>query len=206
MSRVALDADDFKQFADDYYRVRVSVLETPTGRWVAKGRIERVDSGEEIGGEGKFGKDRDEAIAGIFEPLRLRMSVLQRPPHEWKRVAIRQLLLDYRKFNDELTHLGVTMEKMRKDGDISKEQLHEMFWKVREAACKGSVDLARKLETLPEQDRIDLMTSAESVYQNPGDLWNLDDLDGRDALFSFILDPSDAVVNAHCAHRERWGG
>ncbi|MFN3987623.1 MAG: hypothetical protein ACK4KV_19200, partial [Rhodocyclaceae bacterium] len=59
------------------------------------------------------------------------------------------------------------------------------------------------LERLTEAERLQLVTSAEEVYQHIHDPWNLDDVYARDAIFDYILRPSAELIRRHEAHQAR---
>ncbi|HEY8023147.1 MAG TPA: hypothetical protein VIF60_01185 [Burkholderiaceae bacterium] len=190
--------------SDEYYRLTVSSYEAQSGLWLAKCRFRRTDSGEQIGGCVVSEKSQLLALISLSAKIKSELAELARPPHEWGRVALRVLLKDYRQLDVELTEILFKLQKSREAGTLSKEELHRGHWNARTLAIAGGIKFSHRLAMPSEQDRIDLMTSPEPVYQdaviNP---WYLDDLNSRDSLFEFIIDPSAEVILAHEGHQAR---
>jgi hypothetical protein len=164
----------------------------------------RLDTGEEVEGIQQSGESQAEALESIEASLLALVASLDRPPHEWNRVELRNLLRAYRNYNDGLTAILARLQRALAAGTLDATSMHSEFWKAREAAIDGSMELASQLGAVSERDRIDLMTSADAAYLDPADPYNLDDLDARRALFRFVLDPSAAVIEAHHRHLARW--
>ena len=187
---------------DEYYRVVLTCREA-RGHWTARATVRRIDTDEAVGGEQRYGESKGHALSLAVENLDSYLDSLPRPPVEWGRVALRQLLVDYKEFNYKLTSSVMKLEKLRCAGTLSAVDLHEFHWGNRDFVIKNSIIFARKLQNLSEQDRIDLMTSPESVYMDPIDPWNLGDRDARSEIFEFIVNPSPEVIGAHEIHDTR---
>jgi hypothetical protein len=190
------------EWHDEYYRV-VLTCRYARGLWIARGSVRRTDTDESVGGDQRMGKTQDEAVNLVAENLDSAIAGFPRPPPEWGRVALRMLLVDYEKFNDTLTSSLVTLERLRSAGNLSHSDLHEFHHKNRAFIIENSINFSLRLQSLSEQDRIDLMTSPEDVYTNPIDPWSLADRDGRSELFKFIINPSPEVIRAHHLHDTR---
>lgn len=190
----------YSEFNDKYYLAKTSAYERRPDNWGGRLTVFRKDSEEVVGGIQCNGQSSDDAIAILRIKAQAYFESLPRPPYEWERVTLRQLLVDYREFNNKLTQILVSLEKLRARGDLSDTELHRSFWSAREQAIEGGVVFSHRLATLSEKDLIDLMTSDERVYQDQTNPWHLEDMDGRAALFKYITNPSEKVVAAHKAH------
>ncbi|GAB3254623.1 hypothetical protein GCM10027296_22960 [Chitinimonas naiadis] len=191
------------ELSEEHYHLSISSRKERDGFWIVRGTVSRRDSDEEVGGKQVSGVSEELALSALVGPLREYIESLPVPPYEWGRTELRKLLVDYRKFNNELTFILANLQKSLAAGVLSEQDLHAAYWAAREYATKGSVMIGHRLAVLPENDQIDLMTSSEAVYLDPTNPWNLDDLDGRSALFEFFAAPSKAVVVAHETHLRR---
>jgi hypothetical protein len=196
---------DFKNFEDDFYAVQVSLRHRSPTRCRVLAGIYRKDVHEEVDCLVVSGNDQESALAELRNRLPRFLAPFERPPHHWGRVELRKLLTDYRKHNNELTSIAMRLKKLWESQGLTDEEMHSGHWTVREKAATGAIELTWRLAALTEQDRIDLMTASDQTYQNLANPWNLDDLDGRRALFGYMHNPSEAVVRAHQAHLARWG-
>lgn len=187
-----------------FYRLATACRETRPGYWIARATVCRLDTGEEVKGIQHSGESQAEALEAIKASLPALIASLDRTPNEWGRVQLRNLLRAYRNYNDALTAILVRSQRALASGTLDSTLMHSEFWEAREVAVDGSMELARQLAALPEQDRIDLMTSPDAAYLDPMAPFNLDDLDARRALFRFVLNPSAAVIDAHQRHLARW--
>ncbi|MDM5175874.1 hypothetical protein PO883_01510 [Massilia sp. DJPM01] len=190
-------------WSDGFHRIVLHVREVQTNFHFARATVERRDSGEQIGGVQKSGATPEQACRSLAATLDEYVASFPRPPAEWGRLELRSLLVDYRKFNDELTSILVKLQKLRANGHLSESNLRELYWKNRNFSVKNIATLTHRLAAISEQDRIDLMTSPDDVYRNLTNPWNLDDYDNRDSLFEFIVNPSDQVLAAHEIHEAR---
>jgi hypothetical protein len=164
----------------------------------------RLDTGEAVKGIQHFGESQAAALESIEASIPALVASLDATPHEWDRGQMRNLLQAYRSYNDGLTSILANLQRELAAEKLDSKTMHREFWKAREAAIDGSIELARQLAALPEQDRIDLMTSSDAAYLDPSAPSNLDDLDARRALFRFVLNPSAAVIEAHHRHLAKW--
>jgi hypothetical protein len=187
------------EWHDAYYRV-VLTCRYARGLWIARGDVQRIDTGESVGGDQRMGKTQEDAVNLVAENLDRCMDSFPRPPPEWGRVALRMLLVDYENFNDALTSAVVKLEQLRSAGNLTHDDLHEFHHKNRDFVIENSIQFSQRLQSLSEQDRIDLMTSPEDVYTEPMDGWKLADLKNRSDLFQFIVNPSPEVISAHHRH------
>lgn len=183
-----------------YYRVKVSSREAQPKLWFARLAVERLDSGERVGGIQCSGDTQHQALLILSGKVRSCIDNLPCPPPEWGRIELRKLIADYRQFNDELTGILVALKKRLEANTLTAECLHDEYWKARDFSIEGSVMFARRLAQLSEQDRISLMTSADYIYQDQINPWSIDDMDSRSALFEFIVEPSEDVIKAHEVH------
>ncbi|MCE3607826.1 hypothetical protein LXA47_30125 [Massilia sp. P8910] len=190
-------------WSDGFHRIVLHVREVQTNFHFARATVERLDSGEQIGGVQKSGATPEQALDSVAASLEECVASCPRPPAEWGRLELRSLLVDYRKFNDELTSILVKLQKLRANGHLSESNLHDLYWQSRNFSVKNIATLTHRLAAMSDQDRIDLMTSPDEVYRNLADPCHLDDYDGRAALFEFIVNPSDEVLEAHEAHKAR---
>ena len=188
---------------DGFYRIVLHVREVETHLHVARSTVKRLDSGEDVGGVQKSGATPEQALHSLAAALDECVNSFPRPPAEWGRVELRSLLVDYRKFNDALASILVKLQKLRETDRLSSSILHDLYWKSRKFSVKSIALLTHRLAAMSEQDRIELMTSPYEVYRNLADPYHLDDYDGRAALFEFIVNPSDEVLEAHEAHKAR---
>ena len=190
------------EWHDEYYRV-VLTCRYARGVWIARGSVRRLDTDESVGGAQRMEKTQDSAVSLVAQDLDNCMDSFPRPPPEWGRVALRMLLVDHENFNDTLTSSLVKLEQLGRAGQLTPADLREFHHKNCEHVIESSLHFSQRLQSLSEQDRIDLMTSPEDVYKAPLDPWKLADMSGRSDMFRFILNPSAEVTRAHHKHENR---
>ncbi|MDQ1924720.1 hypothetical protein [Massilia pseudoviolaceinigra] len=176
-------------WSDGFHRIVLHVREVQANFHFARATVERLDSGEQIGGVQKSGATPEQALHSLAATLDDYVASFPRPPAEWGRLELRSLLVDYRKISYELTSILVKLQKLRENGHLSESNLHDLYWKSRNLSVKNISTLTHRLAAISEQDRIDLMTSPDDVYRNLTNPWNLDDYDTRASLFEFIVSP-----------------
>lgn len=187
---------------DEYYRVVMTCREA-RGNWIARATVRRIDTDESVGGQQRSGKSREIALNLVVEKLNNFVDSFPRPPAEWGRVALRQLLVDYEEFKYKLTLALDELEKLRSAETLSASDLQQFYNKNIDFVIENTVAFAQRLQNLSEQDRIDLMTSPEHVYQNLMTPWNFDDRVSRSEIFKFIINPSSEVIRANEIHDNR---
>lgn len=194
---------DLKELGDSFYDIRTILTETESGVWIGRGLVIRKDTNETVGGTQIRSGDAGETLRLLSESLKPIVSALARPPHEWGMTSVRSILMTYKRFNDELTSAYVHLEHRRALGSLSKDELHRTHHMVRDMVRRQTLELVERLERLTEAERLQLVTSAEEVYQHIHDPWNLDDVYARDAIFDYLLRPSAELIRRHEAHQAR---
>lgn len=193
-------------FRDDYYKVSITCLSKGDGIWKASAKVLRIDSEEDVGGVAIIDKSSERALSRVREELGPYLLTLPRPPYQWGRVHLRKILSDYRRFNNELTMILVTLQEKLSKNELFEATLHDEFWKARHLATESCIEFVRRVESLSEEDQVDLMTASDDAYEHPENPWYLDELDSRSALFGYFLNASSAVIDAHKAHQLRYIG
>jgi hypothetical protein len=87
-----------------------------------------------------------------------------------------------------------------KDSSDNFTEKYVQFWYE---LIKQSIAIARSIELLTPQERIEMLTSPDYVYDDPSDPWNLDDLDARGGVFKFFLNPSEMETSTHEAQTKK---
>lgn len=116
---------------------------------------------------------------------------------------IQNLIKKYIDSKKKQTSIYMEMEKARENSALSKDLLHEKYHELKDRVSESCLELVGLISKLSNSEKIDLVTSEQKTYDNPTDPWNLDDLYAREALFKYIVDPSNEVIFAHEKHRER---
>lgn len=191
-----------QEFRDDFYTVETRVRQR--GTWKALASVYRSDVRQEVGCLISAGDTQEQALLNLNAKLPGYLASLKRPPHQWGRSELLKLLIDYRRYHNALTNVSVDLRSQKESNSLSLDKLLSTFNLGIQEAVRGAMDLTWRLAEISEQDRIDLMTSAEEAYRDPSNDWNFDDLDGRAALFEYIHRPSTAVREAHATHLANW--
>jgi hypothetical protein len=196
--------NELDEIGNKYYRVAANVSEVKPLVWRACGRIARTDTGEFVkGGTTVHDISREKVLAKLHERLRQTIDNLE-PPYDWSNPdKVRQLIQKYIAYNRQLTDMYVSLEGDRSKGNLSKESLHKTHHAIRDLMTSETLEIVRTLQQFSGDEKLRLMTSPEKVYSDVMDPWNLDDVYAREALFKFIIDPSDEIIQAHEAHRKR---
>ena len=128
-----------------FYRLATACREMRPKYWIARVTVCRLDTGEEVEGIQQAGESQAEALGSIEASLPALVASLDRPPHEWNRVELRNLLRAYRNYNDGLTAILVRLQRALASGTLDATSMHSEFWKAREAAIDGSMELTSQL-------------------------------------------------------------
>lgn len=199
-----IEAENTPVLDDAFYNVRCSSSQNESGQWRAQASIRRVDSGEEVDRLWYWDLDPKQEWNKLQHALKLKVPLLPRPPHEWGMVAVRQLLADYLELNYQQTKILLQLSRALAAQTLTEEQLAHAYQEALEKTMQSALAITWKLATLSETEQVQLMTSAEEVYQNQSDAANLDDFDCRNQLYRLIFTPSAQVTAAHERHLKRW--
>ncbi|WP_156970848.1 hypothetical protein [Andreprevotia chitinilytica] len=188
---------DLNHIGEGYYGIELHCREVSQGFWMARAEIRRADSNEIVSGVQRSGRSDELALDAVCSELPEVIQALPKPPHEWHRLKVRNLLVEYRRFNDEITSILVGAKQKLQTGSMSEEDLRKDFEVVRERAISGAVEIVRMTNLLSEPELLTLVESPAEVFNDLSNPRNLDDVDTRLNLFKFIFNPSDAVRAAH---------
>lgn len=197
------NTNDFDDLEDDFYIIRVKSYEIRPKIWMVRGIVVRKDTGETVGGTQIRTDDINQALRKLKKSLKPMVAALARPPLEWGGTSIRQILMTYMSFNDEVTSAYVSLEKKLALGKLTKDELHKYHYAIYEMVSRQTIQLIGKLEMLTEVEKQKIVTSPEEVYRQIQDPYNLDDVYARDEIFKFILHPSTEIIKRHETHRAR---
>ncbi|MCX7068970.1 MAG: hypothetical protein NTW85_14920 [Methylococcales bacterium] len=189
---------ELKKFESQYYRMFYEIsFNTNAGKWMGKVRIVR--------------KDTDEAVRGGFRVFDVKKNLLKKKmiekihstletdltklgvPYEWNSKG-RLILVLHLRLMDSIVEFGKfcddTIAGKESSNYFTEKYVH--FWYE---LIKQSIAIARSIELLTPQERIEMLTSPDYVYDDPSDPWNLDDLDARLGVFKFFLNPSEMEIS-----------
>ncbi len=76
------------------------------------------------------------------------------------------------------------------------------FWK---RFIRDSSALSYRVEQLSSEERLELLTCSERVYEDPSNSWDLEDLDSRHMMFSYFGNPSEQEKSVYETELEKRG-
>lgn len=188
---------------DIYYKIRISQREASPRRWLARAIATRQDSEEDSCAILKSGHTKAEALMKIELEVEDFFKNLDRPPVEWMRTELRSLIKTYKHYNEKITSAIFHFEDERASEMVDEATITKRCREISDLSVEMSITIISLFENLEEQDKIDLLTSADNVYLNASDPSNLEDLTIRHSLFKFIINPSAELTKAHERHLER---
>ena len=188
-----------------YYRVlRVITHYDKADRWVARVRVRRTDTDEYVNlGFMVSGSDKRTVETESADKIRdsLMAQLDEQVPTEWNS-DVRRLLVRCTRLRNKFTKFGAFCSKQITDSDNDDEfyDKYIIFWNM---VINESTAISHQIELLGAKDRLALLQSPDSVFEDPSDAWSLLDLDRRDQVYSFFLDPTAAEQQAHEAQLRR---
>jgi hypothetical protein len=197
-------ADNFNKFRDVYYDIHVASKKIDPLRCLTKATIIRKDTNESIARVQTWSDNNEDAMLELEKKLKPIIESLPRPPCEWNDLRIRQILITYRKFSDEITSAYVGLEKKRKSGNLSEDDLKKGLDAIHEMIKHQTIGLIDKINQFSEIEKQQLLVSSEDIYQNIFESSiDLDDACTREAIFYYILCPSPELIDLHKKHQMR---
>lgn len=183
-----------------YYRVLCCLSKRERkGDWLAHIRVKRKDS-EEYVNRGFTTSGIDQKSALEIADNKVRNSLIKEleelgAPIEWAS-PIRAVLIQCRKVNDSILQFGSYCNEFSPQTGNGNDFIgnYSGFWKK---LVKDSYDLIRLIEALSPDDKLSLLVSNDSVFEDPSDSWSLEDIDLRIRVFDFFMDPTDQECSAH---------
>jgi hypothetical protein len=193
--------NNFNEFCDIYYDVNITSKELDSLRWLARATVVRKDTKESIARVQAWSDTNEDVVRQLEKKLKPVIESLPRPPSEWNNLRIRQILIAYRKFNDEITSIYVELERKRKSGYLSENDLKQGLDAIYETVKSRTIDLIGKIGALSETEKQQLVISSENAYPKFFSSTNFDEICIREAIFDYILSPSIELINLHRKHQ-----
>lgn len=198
--------EKLKKFESEHYRVTFQIfLESNSNKWMGVVRIKRKDTDEIVrGGFRVIAQEKDaveeKLISKANASLKLDIEALG-IPYEWNS-PVRPILVRYLSLRRKNTGFWLRLDDVF-DGKKDSKDFSERYTGFWNKIISESIALARSIEMLDKQERIGMLVSPDSVFDDPSDPWSLDDLDARIDIFKFFLNPSEAEINAHKTQLEK---
>ena len=172
---------------DQYYSLKVKVVEASAGTFRAVGRIVRKDTLEAVGGTMSFGLGERETGAACLAQMAADLPRLPRPPFEWGLTERRGVVQAYREYNEGLTRISRDLQQERASGTLSEEVLHGKLVDLVGYVSGQVISLGRRVEALNESDRNALAATPQDFVDDGTSLLNIDEIDARLAICSLYF-------------------
>ncbi len=187
-----------------YYQIHY-LLSEESGKWLARVRITRKDTNEYVpGGFTVYESDKknviEKTLATINDSLMPKIEALG-SPLEWD-TEVRRILVECAKYRRAILKFGSychdCIATQADDEEFGLE--YAKFW---QRFIKATSILSKRIEELTPQERIDLLISPDSVFENPSDSLSLEDLDSRNMIYGYFATPSEQEKIAHETHLKK---
>jgi hypothetical protein len=190
--------NELKKFETEFYKITCQILfNTNAAKWMGKVRILRKDTNEIVnGGFRVFDNEEIQLEQKIVEKLNQSIkSDLAKlgVPYEWNSKG-RKVLVRYLELRSEITEYGLLCDQIiagKEDKSLLSDKYERFWYEIIEEA----LNITRDIEKLTEQERLDMLTLPESVFIDPADPWNLDEMDSRGGIINLFLNPSEQEKN-----------
>lgn len=178
----------------DYYKFEYAPAMLRGGKWRARGRLIRKDSGEAVNW---FHANADASSAAEARLLQLAQAGFQQvsafhPPPDWGRSSVGPKLIDrYLSLKDRL--YGYFLEAEKKQGpDRAKVEQEAKMIELRELE-----ELQQAISSLSEAEKVSLIAPARYQSENKEEPHILDILAAKKRLYALIATPSASIRKAY---------
>ncbi|MCP4491932.1 MAG: hypothetical protein GY820_32205 [Gammaproteobacteria bacterium] len=181
---------------NDYYRVFCLLTEQDDGKWLARVRVVRKDTEESVkGGFTVFESNKENALESVNSQVKVKLfPKLEKsgPPSDWDSEVRRTLLL-CKKLRSNVFQFGNDIKGFVASCDEEDKfwEKYAVFWKQH---AKEAIALSDSIGSLSAEERVELLTSPDSVFTDPSDSRSLEDIDLRIMVFDFFVKPSELEV------------
>jgi hypothetical protein len=200
----SMNVGDLILIEDAFYGTKISSYHKENGAVQVRFTVFRKDTGEPVGGSQAISRDVSTAQEQARKRLERLSAALPRPPDEWGDVAVRNVLILFKNYEDQRTALNIALQRKHATGTMTQADLQNAHHETCELIRKQTVALVAGIQALSDAQKLQLLQSPERMYRNPSDAYSLDDLTARDALFAYLINPSPEMADAHATHQKRW--
>jgi hypothetical protein len=191
-----------KRFCNNYYEVSFKIEPRENGYWWGEGIIKRKDTNEVVkGGYVTLDNNKEKIKKDIVDHFETISLSLTDPPADWNSNVAKVLARYLQSMRDVVDILKFTGKSVEQGVNI--EGITEVIAKFSRDIIIDTVDIVRKIEELTPQERKEILVSNDDVYNDPDDLWNIDDLTARLEIIDYFLNPSPEEIEQHELHSRR---
>jgi hypothetical protein len=191
--------EEINKLESEYYKIVCPIdFNSDAGKWMGKVRIIRKDTNENVnGGFRVFDEKRSLIETKILEKLDTIKSELLSlgVPYEWNSRG-RLILIRYLRLRSKITEYGVCCDRViagKEDKELFSIEYTGFLYQI----IQDALAITRSIEMLFEQEKIEMLTLPESVFHDPSNSWNLDEIDSRVDIIKFFLNPSEQEIKTH---------
>jgi hypothetical protein len=190
--------DIIEGFSTEYYQVSYEIKQSEDGYWFTMANVTRKDTGEEARfGASGFGKNSDEANSEVFDKIKKISRELSIQPKDWDSKG-NKILARCLRISDEVTSCGIFIKENVPENVYDK--LDDCFMNLCGYLINEVISIVKDISELSTDERLELLTSKQEVYNEPLDLWHLDDMKARELIYKFFLNPSMEEIKANESH------
>jgi len=195
--------DFSKLYNSEYFDISVSVKQDETGKvWVGEVLLRRKDTGEEVrGGCLRYGGSEESVKKEIQTHLNEICQFLSVPPNDWN-CRPEKVLANFRGLGKAITGFAVKIQNIAAESDETEEMI-DGFFSICTQISDDTIAIVREIEKMTSEERIEILTSDDSVYSDKKDPWNLDDLTSRAQIIKYFLEPSVDELKQNQTHKDR---
>ncbi|HRD68403.1 MAG TPA: hypothetical protein PKY50_19920 [Candidatus Competibacter sp.] len=189
--------DEINKIKSDYYRIVYNItFNADAAKWMGKVRIQRKDTNEIVkGGFRVFDKEKSLVEEQIIEKMDIVKTELFSlgVPFEWNNRG-RLILVHYLQLRSKIAEYMISCDRVisREEDKKYFSEKYANFWLQ---IIEDTIEIARSIEVLSAQERVDMLIFPERIFHNPSDPWNLDEIDSRVGIIKFFLNKSEQEIN-----------
>ena len=190
-------------YSSEIFDVIITIKQiSSTKVWIGEAIIIRKDTGEEVrGGCVRYGDSNASVAMELQKELENISEFLSTAPPDWNS-RVRKILARNLISGQSVTDFSFRIQSMTGENEKS-EKLIDDFFSLCSKLKSDVIYLIKEIESLTDDERLELLTSEDAVYSSPTDPWNLDDLTSRSLIFRYFLNPSEEEIKQHKIHQDR---
>ncbi len=192
-----------EKYSTEYYDVNYSITQSEDKVWVGEALITRKDTGEEVRcGCVKYGNNKEGIEKQIYDNIKENSSFLSVPPPDWDS-KVRKISAHFPDLGGRITNFGLLIDDVIEKNNKDRLSM-DVFFQFCVNLRSELIELVKEIDELSANERKELLTSRDDVYNDPTEPWNLDDLTLRSEIFKYFVRPSLDEVEAHELHDNRF--
>lgn len=150
------------------------------------------------------GESETQVVAELIEKVASRLNELSTPYNWGSDAAVQDVVRGYLQYRNDANELRLAINDAANQARL--DEVHELLHKLNKLIETRVIALVGQIASLTIEQMVRLVESDAGAFNDPTDPWNLDDITARQRLYAFLINPPNAVVEAHSRHEKRLQG